>query len=82
MIYVLFLYLHQDCNNYEIYVMTIVKYMIYRLTQKKSMCMHFSIDINKHCRLPVIYLGNCVCQFVKEVKYLGVDDSFFNENYY
>ena len=40
--------------------------------QKKSMCMYFSIDINKHCGLPVIYLGNCVCQFVKEVKYLGV----------
>ena len=36
------------------------------------MCMYFSIDINKHCGLPVIYLGNCVCQFVKEVKYLGV----------
>ena len=24
----------------------------------KSMCMYFSIDINKHCGLPVIYLGN------------------------
>ena len=34
--------------------------------------MYFSIDINKHCGFPVIYLGNCVCQFVKEVKYLGV----------
>ena len=34
--------------------------------------MYFSIDINKHCGLPVIYLGNSVCQFVKEVKYLGV----------
>ena len=39
---------------------------------KKSMCMYFSIDINKHCGLPVIYLDNCVCQFVKEFKYLGV----------
>ena len=39
---------------------------------KKSMCMYFSIDINKHCGLPIIYLGNSVCQFVKEVKYLGV----------
>ena len=39
---------------------------------KKSMCMYFSIDINKHCGLPVIYLGNSVCQFVKEVKYLDV----------
>ena len=38
---------------------------------KKSMCMYFSIDMNKHCGLPVIYLGNSVCQFVKEVKYLG-----------
>ena len=36
------------------------------------MRMYFSIDINKHCGLPVIYLRNCVCQFVKEVKYLGV----------
>ena len=33
--------------------------------------MYFSIDMNKHCGLPVIYLGNSVCQFVKEVKYLG-----------
>ena len=40
--------------------------------QKKSMCMYFSIYINKHCGLPEIYLRNCVCQFVKEVKYLGV----------
>ena len=36
------------------------------------MCVYFSIDINKHCELPVIYPGNCVCQFVKEVKYLDV----------
>ena len=35
---------------------------------KKTMCMYFSIDINKHCGLPVIYLGTSVCQFVKEVK--------------
>ena len=34
--------------------------------------MYFSIDMNKHCGLPVIYLGHSVCQFVKEVKYLGV----------
>ena len=34
--------------------------------------MYFSIDINNHCGLPVICLGTCVCQFVKEVKYLGV----------
>ena len=40
---------------------------------KKSMCMYFSIDINKHCKSrPEIYLGNCVFQFVKEVKYFGV----------
>ena len=39
---------------------------------KKIMCMYFSIDKMKHCGLPVIYLSNCVCQFVKEVKYLGV----------
>ena len=32
--------------------------------------MYFSIDINKHCGLPVIYLGNCVRQCVKEVKHL------------
>ena len=30
------------------------------------------MDINEHCGLPVIYMGNCVCQFVKEFKYLGV----------
>ena len=39
---------------------------------KNSMCMYFSTSINKHCGLPVIYLGNCECQFVNEVKYLGV----------
>ena len=39
---------------------------------KKSMCMYFSTSINKHCGLPVIYLGNCECHFVNEVKYLGV----------
>ena len=31
---------------------------------KKSMCMYFSTSINKHCGLPVTYLGNCECQFV------------------
>ena len=39
---------------------------------KQYMCMYFSIDINKHCGLSVICLGNCVCLFVKGVKYLGV----------
>ena len=39
---------------------------------KHSMCMYFSIEIYKHCGLPVLYLGNWVCQFVKEVKYSGV----------
>ena len=38
---------------------------------KKSICMYFSTSINKHCGLPVIYLSNCECQFVNEVKYLG-----------
>ena len=28
--------------------------------------------MNKHCGLPVIYLGNSACQFVQEVKYIGV----------
>ena len=27
--------------------------------------------MNKHCGCPVIYLGNSICEFVKEVKYLG-----------
>ena len=36
------------------------------------MCMYFSTSMNKHCRCPVIYLGNSICEFVKEVKYLGV----------
>ena len=39
---------------------------------KKSMCMYFSTSMNKHCEYPVIYLGNSICEFVKEVKYLGV----------
>ena len=50
------------CNGYcELHDLT--------FNAKKFMCMYFSIDINKNCGLPVIYLGNCVCQFVKEVKY-------------
>ena len=36
------------------------------------MYMYFSTSINKHCGLPVKYLGNCECHFVNEVKYLGV----------
>ena len=39
---------------------------------KKSMCMYFSTSMNKHCGCPVIYLGNSICEFVKEVKYLDV----------
>ena len=38
--------------------------------------MYFSIDIKKHCGLPVIYLGHCVCLFVKEIKYLGVPHKY------
>ena len=39
------------CNDYcELHYLT--------LNAIKSMCMYFSIDINKHCGLPVIYLGN------------------------
>ena len=37
---------------------------------KKSMCMYFSSSMNKHCGCPVIYLGNSICEFDKEVKYL------------
>ena len=41
---------------------------------KKSMCMYFSTSMKKHCGCPLIYLVNstCICEFVKEVKYLGV----------
>ena len=28
--------------------------------------------MNKHCGLPVIYLGNSICQFVQELKYCGL----------
>ena len=34
--------------------------------------MYFSATMNKHCDLPVIYLENNVCEFVQEVKYIGV----------
>ena len=59
---------------------TIINHMLYvddicivsTFNAKKSMCMYFSIDINKHFGLSVINLGNCVCQFVKELKYLSV----------
>ena len=36
------------------------------------MCLYFSNHGNKHYVLPVIYLNNCVHQFAKEVKHLGV----------
>ena len=39
---------------------------------KKPTCMYFSTSMNKHCGCLVIYLGNSICDFVKEVKYLGV----------
>ena len=59
---------------------TIINHMLYvddicivsTFNAKKSRCMYFSIDINKHFGLSVINLGNCVCQFVKELKYLSV----------
>ena len=28
--------------------------------------------MNKHCGLSIIYLGNSVCQFFQELKYLGI----------
>ena len=40
---------------------------------KTLMCTYFSTNMNKHCGCPVIYLGNSICEFVKEAKYhLGV----------
>ena len=53
------------CNSYsELHDLT--------FNAKKSMCMYFSTSMNKHCGCPVIYLGNSICKFVKEVKYLGI----------
>ena len=42
--------------------------------QKMPMCMYFNIALNKHCGFRVIYedASTCICQFVREVKYLGV----------
>ena len=58
---------------YLIYVVITVNDMTKNAKNaKKSMCMYFSTSIKKHCGLPVIYLDNCECQFVNEVKYLGV----------
>ena len=63
MTYVSFLFLQQVYNN---------AFHDLTFNAKKSMCMYFSTSINKHCGCPVIYLGNSICEFVKEVKYLGV----------
>ena len=53
------------CNGYsELHELT--------FNAKKSMCMYFRTSMNKHCGCPVIYLGNSICKFVKQVKYLGV----------
>ena len=40
--------------------------------QKMPMCMYFNIALNKHCGYRVIYEDVSICQFVREVKYLGV----------
>ena len=70
---VLFLFLHPDCNVKLLNISNdYCEWHDLMFNANKSMCMYFSININKHCGLPVIYLGNCVCQFVKEVKYLDV----------
>ena len=46
--------------------------MISHLMQR-SQCVCISATVcKKHCGCPVIYLGNSICVFVKEVKYLGV----------
>ena len=45
---------------------------LHDLMLKIDVYLFYSIDMNKHCGPPVIYLGNCVLQFIKEVKYLGV----------
>ena len=44
------------------------------MCQTRSGCIlaSFSTRMNKHCECLVIYLGNSICEFVKEVKYLGV----------
>ena len=39
--------------------------------QRSQCVLYFCTTMNKHCGLPVSYLGNSVCQFVQEVKCLG-----------
>ena len=39
---------------------------------KTSMCMYFSTRMNKYCGCFVIYLSISICEFVKDVKYLGI----------
>ena len=68
MTYVSFLLLQQVYNNCKIYVVATVNFMNFTFNAKKSMCMYFSTSMNKHCGCPVIYLGNIICEFVKEVK--------------
>ena len=47
--------------------------MISHLMQRSPcVCISAPASMNKHCGCPVIYLGNSICEFVKEVKYLGV----------
>ena len=41
------------------------------------MCMYFSTSMNKHCGCPVIYLGNSICEFVKEVKVIEKCTNFY-----
>ena len=37
-----------------------------------TMCIYFNIALNNHCGFSVIYLGSSICQFAREVKYLGI----------
>ena len=39
---------------------------------KKSVCLFFRSSVNKQCGLSDIFISGTICEFVNEVKYLGV----------
>ena len=42
------------------------------LNAKKSVCMFFRSSVNKQCGLSDIFISGTICEFLNEVKYLGV----------
>ena len=43
-----------------------------KFNAKKPVCLFFRSSVNKRCALPKIFICDIICEFLNEVKYLGV----------